>query len=69
VNLVSRTTLANAIQFLPRLTTAGMVVILVLQFTRLLAPGAGLLDVIILGVIGIVARVILRSRIQGSRKG
>lgn len=69
MNLVSRATVANAIQFLPRLTTVGMVVVLVLQLTGLLAPGPGLLDVIILGVIGIVARMILRSRIQGSRKG
>jgi hypothetical protein len=57
----------DVIRFLPHATTVGMIVVVVLQLAGHLTPGAGLLDVITLGVIGIVARRIVRSWNPGSR--
>ena len=60
--------MGQTIPLLPRLTTAGMVVIIFLRLSGLLAPGASLLDVIVLGLIGTGARIYLRSRGRASPK-
>jgi hypothetical protein len=65
---VNRAAAYEVIRLLPRVTTIGMVVVLVLQVSGVLNHAAGLLDVIVLSVIGIAARMSLRSASTGPPK-
>lgn len=58
----------DVIRFLPHATTVGMIVVVVLQLAGRLPPAAGFLDVITLGVVGIVARRMVRSWSTGSQE-
>jgi hypothetical protein len=56
-----RTQAYHAVRFLPRATTPAMLVVLLLRVTGHLSPGAGFLDIMILFLIGVAARMLLRS--------
>jgi hypothetical protein len=58
---MNRSLLYDAVRFLPRATTPAMVVVLALRVSGHLSPGAGFLDIMILFIIGVAARMLLRS--------
>jgi hypothetical protein len=54
-------TIQDYVRPLPRLATVGMVMVVVLQISGALSQAVGLLDVIVLFVVSLVARLLLRT--------
>jgi len=51
----------HAVRLLPRLTSVGMLVVIVLQVAGFINAGMGLVDVLTLAMIGVLSRLLLRA--------